>query len=127
MAEITEKPKSLTDTARDIAKRVFRHENAALILVLIGLISVMGVVTKGLTLSRINMANILVQSSMRGVTAIGQGMVILTGGIDVSVGGNAQMCLVLGAALMTSSTLNIIGYPLPIGLTVLIMLLAGTA
>jgi len=127
VAEIVEKPKPLIAIARERAGRLFRHENAALTGVLIGVIFAMGGVTRGLTLSRVNMLNVLVQSSMRGVTAIGQGMVIISAGIDVSVGGNAQMCLMLGAALLTNSTLNIIGHPLPMGLTVLIMLLTGTA
>ena len=126
MAEIVEKPKPLTAAAKDIAKRVFRHENAALTGVLIGLIFVIGAITRGLTLSRVNMMNILSQSSMRGIAAIGQGMVILTAGIDLSVGGNALMCSMLGAGLMTSSELNIIGYPLPLSLTVLPVLLLGT-
>ncbi|MBA7471034.1 Ribose import permease protein RbsC [subsurface metagenome] len=126
MAEIVEKPKPLT--ARDIAKRVFRHENAALTGVLIGLIFVIGAITRGLTLTRVNMMNVLAQSSMRGIAAIGQGMVILTAGIDLSVGGNALICSMLGAGLMTStSELNIIGYPLPLSLTVLPILLLGTA
>jgi len=127
VAEIVEKPKPLTAVAREMAGRVFRHENAALLFVLIGLIFGMGGASRGLTLSRVNMMNVLLQSSMRGIAAIGQGMVILTAGIDVSVGGNALMSSMLGATLMTSSELNIIGYPLPLGLGVLIMLLAGTA
>ena len=125
MAEIVEKPKPLT--AREMAGRVFRHENAPLTGVLIGLIFVMGAVTRGKTLSIANMMNTLLVSSIRGIAAIGQGMVILTAGIDVSVGGNALFCSALGAAVMTSSWQNIIGYPLPLGLGALIMLLAGTA
>ena len=127
MAEITEKPKSLADTARETARRIFRHENAALIFVLIGLIFVMGYLTRGKTLSMANTMNVLLLSSIRGMAAIGQGMVILTAGIDLSVGGNAMFCSVLGAGVMATNWQNIIGHPLPIGLGVLIMLLAGTA
>jgi len=127
VAEIVEKPKPLTAVARERARRVFRHENAALIGVLIGLIFGMGAVTKRLTFSTVNMTNVLLQSAMRGIAAVGQGMVILTAGIDLSVGGNAFLCSILGAGLMTSSGLNIIGYPLPLSLTVPLMLLAGTA
>ena len=127
MAEIVEKPKPLTAVARETAGRVFRHENAALTGVLIGLIFAMGAVTRGKTLSTVNMMNVLLLSSIRGMAAIGQGMVILTAGIDVSVGGNGLFCSVLGAGLMTTSWQNIIGYPLPLGLAALIMLLAGTA
>jgi len=127
MAEIIEKPKPFTAVARERARHVFTHENAALTFVLIGLIFAMGGVTRGKTLSMANGMNTLLLSSIRGIAAIGQGMVILTAGIDVSVGGNALFCSVLGAALLTSNWQNIIGHPLPLGLTVLIMLLAGAA
>ena len=125
MAEIAEKPKSLADTARDIAKRVFRHENFALMAVLIGLIFGMGALTRGGTLTAVNARNVLLQSSIRGIAAIGQAFVILTAGIDISVGGNAMFCSCLGAALTSSGPLNIIGYPLPLGLGILIVILAG--
>jgi len=127
VVEIIEKPKPLIAIARERAGRVFRHENAALTFVLIGLILVMGGVTRGKTLSVSNIRNVVLVSSIRGMAAIGQGMVILTAGIDVSVGGNALMCSCLGAGLMTSNYQNIIGHPLPMSLAVPIMLLAGTA
>jgi ribose/xylose/arabinose/galactoside ABC-type transport system permease subunit len=52
-------------------------------------------------------------------------MVILTAGIDVSVGGNAMFCSVLGAGVMATNWQNIIDNPLPVGLGALIMLMAG--
>ena len=127
MAEIAEKPKSLADTARETARRVIRHENAPLLFVLIALIFVMGYITGGKTLSLANTMNTLLLSSIRGMAAIGQAFVILTAGIDVSLGGNAMFCSVLGAGVMATNWQNIIGNPLPIGLGALIMLLAGTA
>ena len=66
MAEITERPKPVTATAKDIARRFFRQENAVLGIVLVGLIGGMGIATKGLTTARVNMMNILLQSSIRG-------------------------------------------------------------
>jgi len=88
MAEIVERPTRAT--AKDIAKRFFKHENTPLLFVLIALMLVMGYITGGKTLSLANMRNTLLLSSIRGIAAIGQGMVILTAGIDVSVGGNAM-------------------------------------
>jgi ribose/xylose/arabinose/galactoside ABC-type transport system permease subunit len=123
MAETAERP--TRGTARDIAKRLFRHENTPLLFVLIAIIFVMGYITGGKTLSFANVKNTLLLSSIGGIAAIGQGMVILTAGIDVSVGGNAMFCSVLGAGVMATNWQNIIGNPLPIGLGALIMLLAG--
>jgi len=123
MAEIVERPTRAT--AKDIAKRFFKHENTPLLFVLIALMLVMGYITGGKTLSLANMRNTLLLSSIRGIAAIGQGMVILTAGIDVSVGGNAMFCSLLGAGVMATNWQNIIGNPLPIGLGALIMLMAG--
>jgi putative xylitol transport system permease protein len=123
MVEITERPARAK--ARVIARRFFRHENAPLLFVLIAIVLIMGYFTGGKTLSLANMRNTLLLTSINGVAAIGQGFVILTAGIDVSVGGNAMFCSILGAGVMASNWQNIIGHPLPIALGALIMLLAG--
>jgi putative xylitol transport system permease protein len=124
MAEIVEKPEP--STARQVARRVFRHENAVLIIVLIALIAGMAGITKGLTLSRANMSNVLLQSSIRGVASVGQAFVILSAGIDLSVGGIGLFTAVLGASMMTGDLgLNIVGHPLSLFLVIPIMLLVG--
>jgi ribose/xylose/arabinose/galactoside ABC-type transport system permease subunit len=71
--------------ARETVRRVFRHENAVLVLVLIALIGAFGAISNGLTSSRANATNVLLQSSIRGVASVGQAFVILTAGIDLSV------------------------------------------
>ena len=123
MVEITERPARAK--AKVIARRFFRHENAPLLFVLIAIVLIMGYFTGGKTLSLANMRNTLLLTSINGVAAIGQGFVILTAGIDVSVGGNAMFCSVLGAGVMASNWQNILGHPLPVALGALIMLLAG--
>lgn len=125
MAEIKEAPKSFSDRARDAAKLLFRNENATLGMVLVAVIFIMGYITKGLSLALMNMKNVLMQSSVRGLGAIGEAFVILNAGIDVSIGGVGLFCAVLGAAVMTDSQYNIIGTPLPLALGLLIMLMAG--
>ena len=50
MAEVAGKPESSSTRARDVARRLFRHENAALLVVLVALIAGMGAITKGATL-----------------------------------------------------------------------------
>jgi ribose/xylose/arabinose/galactoside ABC-type transport system permease subunit len=128
MAEIIEKPKPLSDTARGIAKRFFRHENAVLGIVLIALIGALAGVTKGLTFTRANMTNVLLQSSIRGVASVGQAFVILTTGIDVSVGGVGLVSSLLGASLMTKDIyLNIVGHPVSMYLGMLVMLMVGAS
>jgi len=92
---------------------------------LIVISAALGGLTKGLTLSRDNVNNVLLQSSYRGVASIGQAFVILTGGIDVSVGGMALLTANLGAALMTTGRQNIVGGAVPIPLGVLVMALMG--
>jgi ribose/xylose/arabinose/galactoside ABC-type transport system permease subunit len=123
MVEITERPARAK--ARVIARRFFRHENTPLLFVLIAIVLIMGYFTGGKTLSYINIKNNLLISSITGIASVGQGMVILTAGIDVSLGGIAMFCSVLGAGVMATNWQNIIGNPLPIGLGALIMLLAG--
>jgi len=114
--------------AQEIAKRIFRHENAILGFVLAGIIGMMGGITGGKSLSTTNMMNILLQSSMRGVSSMGQAFVIFTAGIDLSVEGVVLMSAILGATLMTKAPdLSIVSHPWPFFVGVPIMLLMGTA
>ena len=113
--------------AKKIARRVFRHENTVLILALIALIGGMGVVTGGKSITRTNMMNVLLQSSIRGVASVGQAFVLLTAGIDVSVGGIGRFCGLLGTMMMTEGWQNIVGYPVSVFLAIPVMLLVGAA
>jgi putative xylitol transport system permease protein len=122
-----ERPESFANNARDIARRLFRHENFLLVIVLVGLVGGLSVITKGLTSTRTNMVNILLQSSMRGVATVGQTFVILSAGIDLSVGGVGLVCSVLGTGLMSLNPMkNIIGHPVPIYMVIPIMLLVAS-
>ena len=125
MTEDKYQEKTNSGSAKDVAKRVLRHENIMLAIVLAALTAVMGVVTNGLTASRANMANVLLQSSIRGVVAIGQAFVILTSGIDISVGGVGLFCSIVGGSVLTESMFNIVGYSIPIPAAILLMLVVG--
>jgi len=110
-----------------VGRRVFghllRHEISILAIILAGIVGVLGVLTKGLTLTPGNISNIWLQSASRGIATIGQAFVILTAGIDVSVGGLALLTAILGASLMSGQT----GFPIvPIGIALLIGLGIGT-
>lgn len=119
-------PKDRVSRAKDIARRFLRHENAVLVVVLVVLIGVVAVVTKGLSTQPTNVVNVIRHSSMRGIAGIGQAFVILTAGIDVSVGGVALVTAVLGAGLMTANARQcLLGSPLPLALGLAIMLLTG--
>jgi inositol transport system permease protein len=120
-----EQPKPYSAGIQERARSLLRHENSALFIVLLALIFGIGGMTRGGSLGLTNASNVLLQSSIRGIAAIGQAFVILTAGIDVSVGGNALFCSVLGGALLTSSARNIIGHPLPLALGILIVIVAG--
>ena len=65
------------------------------VLILLALIIIVGAVTPGF-LSSINIGNILAQTAVIAVVAIGQHLVILTRGIDLSVGSNLALATVVG-------------------------------
>lgn len=122
MTEIEERAKSFKDTARDIARRIFRNENAVLAGILVVLVGIFIVLTKGHIVTRKNVLGVLVQSSVRGIAAMGQTFVILTGGIDLSVGSVALLGMALAATFMEGK----VG-PLPTAVGIAIMLVVGMA
>lgn len=110
---------------KPMVKGFLRHESGVLLIIMFALIAIMGVVTKGLTLSRANISNILLQSSIRGVASVGQAFVILSANIDISVGGTGLFCSMLGASLMTSAAYNIAGHPISMYLIIPLMMVVG--
>ena len=127
MAEVVRESRGTRATS--IAKYILAHENFAIGVALAVLIGVLGGVSRGQTTSPANMANVLLQSSVRGVASIGQAFVILTANIDLSVAGVGVMTMMLGSAMMTQEWRNIIvaylGYPASPAMTIPIMLLVG--
>jgi len=126
MAEIEVKPKPFGVKAREVAKRIFGHEDAVLAIILVGIVAGFAGLTRGATLRPANVSNLLLQSSIRGVASVGQLFVILTAGIDLSVGGLALMTTMMGASLVTSNMeFSALGYPLPLAAGIVISLLIG--
>jgi ribose transport system permease protein len=79
---------------------------------LIGLILILGVfavLVPGFVSQR-NLVNILQQSSINACLALGMTLVIISGGIDLSVGPTAAIAAVLSATLLVA------GYPVPIAI-----------
>ena len=128
MVEMAERPEATVDRARDVARRIFRHENAVLVIVLIGLMGIMSAVTGGLSTRVDNLLNILLQSSVRGVVSIGQAFVILTAGIDLSVSGIAIFSAFMVSAMTTAETAHSFPtYHYPAYAGVALALLAGAS
>ena len=126
MAEAPERAKSFRETVKDIGQRFLRHENAVIGIVLVVLIAIMAIISNGKTLSRTNVVNTLLQSSMRGVASVGQAFVILTAGIDLSVAGVGLMSAMLGTTMMTPKLWqNLVGYSMSPLVVLPLMLLAG--
>jgi ribose transport system permease protein len=101
MTKILGKAKLSSLKGRMAIRYLVGHENTMLVIILFGLVGVMAAITKGLTATLPNVSNIWVQSSTRGLAAIGQLFVIMSAGIDVSIGGIALLAAIVGAKLMT--------------------------
>ena len=74
--------------------------NVIRLAILVLLVAVFAVITRGATIGLENLSNVLIQSSIRGIAACGQALVVLTAGLDLSVSG------VMAAALMTGGFWN---------------------
>ncbi len=123
MKEIIERLKS---ASRAVGKSLLRYENALLLVVMFGLVGAFGAASRGTTLNTANAMNVLFQSCMRGVAAIGQTFVLITGNIDISVAGVGLFTSVFGAVLMTNQmNVNIAGHVISPLIGVPLMLLAG--
>jgi ribose transport system permease protein len=85
------------------------------------LIIIVGSLASDVFLSWANVRNVLLQSAMLGVVSVGMTFVILTGGIDLSVGSVLSFCSVAAAMMFANGQ----GYPLPVVL--LATLAMGTA
>ncbi|MDQ0394435.1 ABC transporter permease [Labrys monachus] len=106
-----------------------RNDDFLRAVILVLLVTVFGLLTNGTTYSALGLSNILLQSSIIGIAAIGQAFVVLTGAIDVSLYGIGVFASVLAASTMTSRfDLNIVGGdPWPVAAGVAIILLVGMA
>jgi len=99
-----------------------------LAIVLIVLIVLAAVLTQGLFFTGNNVKSLLLRACIVGIVAVGQAFVMLSAGIDLSVGGNLILASCVGAALMTiDPRLSIApgGSPLPIAAGTIIMLLVA--
>ncbi|MGO7208954.1 ABC transporter permease, partial [Rhizobium ruizarguesonis] len=88
------------------------------LLILIMLIAVVSLITPAF-LKPVNLGNILAQTAVIAVVAMGQQLVILTRGIDLSVGSNLALATVIGGLVYQHVDSSIV--------VIIAMLLAGAA
>ncbi|MDX3924256.1 MAG: ABC transporter permease [Shinella sp.] len=75
-----------------------------------------------------NISNVLLQTSINGILAIGMTFVILTRGIDLSVGSVVALAGIVSASFVTSSsTAGVAGAPYPFFVALAVGLLVGIA
>lgn len=93
---------SVTDRHRvtelSVLSLALRLLSAGPTLILVGLIVIISLLTPNF-LKPINISNILAQTAVIAIVAIGQHLVILTRGIDLSVGANLALATVVGGLL----------------------------
>ena len=121
MFDMPKKSQSSSNRTFRTARYLVRHENGILAIILAILVVVTAVITKGKSVSLRNLENVLFQVSTRGIASVGQLLVILTGGIDLAIGGLATLCLVLSGIL----TIGLHSAPMAIGGIIAVMLLVG--
>jgi ribose/xylose/arabinose/galactoside ABC-type transport system permease subunit len=85
-------------------KRVL--ETYSLILIVFGLFIILSVITRTF-LTTSNLLNVLRQISINGILAIGMTFVVLTGGIDLSVGSIVAFCGIVSAGLIRDAHLPV--------------------
>jgi ribose/xylose/arabinose/galactoside ABC-type transport system permease subunit len=90
--------RSAVGVVQEYGRQAIRSE-FAILLILIAMCGVMSFLSPDfLTVS--NLINVLQRSATTGIVALGMTFVILTGGIDLSVGGQVVLISVIGAMLM---------------------------
>lgn len=127
MVDLRKRSPSIGSGTIETAKRLLRHENTVLFGILAVITAVLAAITKGGTITPDNIDNIVLFSAPRGLAAIGQFFVILTAGIDLSVGGVSLMCVLFGARLMTLEPMKqiFVGRLFPMLAAIPLMLLLG--
>ena len=86
-------------------KRNIQWNDMGIILTLVAMIVIFSVFTKSFFSLR-NFTNVARQISVTGICAVGMTMVILTGGIDLSLVAIANLCAITVSTLYTSSALG---------------------
>jgi ribose transport system permease protein len=92
--------KDVTATTKP-KKKISIPQELTIFIVLIVLVAVFGIITDGRFLKSSNIANLFKQTAINGVIAIGMTVVIISGGIDLSVGSTVGFSGIFAAVLMS--------------------------
>lgn len=111
---------SLTQPSAPVGRLVRRHAAVFLVYAILMIMVVGAALTAERFLTSVNLFNVLRQAAFLGTAALGQMLVILTGGIDLSVGSLVKVALLVSAIVMN-------GKPENIWLAVLVTLGLGSA
>lgn len=117
---------------REVARKVFRHEEAIRVLILVVLIVIFGVATGGDSLRTSNVYNVIIQSAQTGAAAIGLGIVMIAGGLDLAGTGIATLGGAVAGKMITAGSLGMLGQaegwfanPVPLAVGVIVYLAVG--
>lgn len=116
-----------TEQSRTISSRIGPLAQRYGILIALVLLCVVLAVVNDNFLSQRNIINVLRQTSINGILAIGMTFVILTRGIDLSVGSVVALVGVVSASFATTSTAGVAGSPYMPLIAVVVGLATGTA
>lgn len=116
----TEQPRTLSSRIGPMAQRY------GILIALAALCLVLSLVSDNFLTSR-NIINVLRQTSINGILAIGMTFVILTRGIDLSVGSVVALVGVVSASFATTGAAGIAGAPYMPLIPMLVGLVTGTA
>ncbi|MCV2395031.1 ABC transporter permease [Actinotalea sp. M2MS4P-6] len=97
-----------------------------IVLILIGLVILLTILTDGAFIKTQNLINVIRQVSAIGIIAAGMVFVIITLGIDLSVGSIVAMSAVVGASLAQTADAAVIKFP-GLDVPVIVAVLAGLA
>ena len=112
-------------TASETLKRIVREYGIYLAFVL--LVIVLSFANKYF-LTQSNISNVLLQTSINGVLAFGMTFVIITGGIDLSVGSVLALAGIVSASFATNSPqATVAGGPYPVFVALTVGVLVGVA
>ena len=127
----TKEPNVGTGLVGEISKRIRQNmQTYTIILALVGIWILFSILTKGAFISPQNFSNLFRQMTVTSFLAIGMVLVIVTGGIDLSVGKAAGFVSVMVAFLQARFWVQSIPISDPIVmavLSVIVGLLVGTA
>lgn len=114
-----------TVTRRSFDSNAF-FSKYAIVLILVGIILLLSILTKGTFLQPQNLLNVIVQVAPIGILALGMMFAIITLGIDLSVGSIVAIAAVISASLAQISSRSGAMYP-GLVLPIFVPILAGLA